>query len=53
LPHKTTASLEKSGIGLLNVRRRLELSYPHQYELLVQDEADRYYVQLKLNLICP
>ena len=53
LPHKTPASLEKSGIGLLNVRRRLELSYPQQYELQVQDQADRYFVQLKLNLICP
>jgi hypothetical protein len=36
---------------LLNVRRRLDLSYPGQYDLQVQDEADRYYVQLKLNLI--
>jgi two-component system, LytTR family, sensor histidine kinase AlgZ len=50
LPHQP-APLEKSGIGLLNVRRRLELSYPHQHELQVQDEADRYCVQLKLNLI--
>jgi two-component system sensor histidine kinase AlgZ len=50
LPQKSTSSLEKSGIGLLNVQRRLDLSYPGQYALEVQDEADRYFVQLKLNL---
>lgn len=50
LPQKSTTSLEKSGIGLLNVQRRLELSYPQQYELLVEEDDDRYYVQLKLNL---
>lgn len=50
LPHQTTSSLGKSGIGLLNVQRRLDLSYPNQYELEVQEEADRYFVQLKLNL---
>jgi two-component system sensor histidine kinase AlgZ len=51
LPLTANTTLEKSGIGLLNVRRRLDLSYPGQYDLQVQDEADRYYVQLKLNLI--
>lgn len=50
LPQQTAASPEKSGIGLLNVRRRLELSYPDQHELQVREEADRYFVELKLNL---
>jgi LytS/YehU family sensor histidine kinase len=40
----------KSGIGLQNVRRRLELTYPGKYELAVKDLPDRYYVQLKLVL---
>ncbi|HZY78234.1 MAG TPA: histidine kinase [Cyclobacteriaceae bacterium] len=40
----------KSGIGLQNVRRRLELTYPDKYELDVKDLADRYYVKLKLVL---
>jgi len=41
---------EKSGIGLQNVKRRLELSYPGQYTLSVSDLPDRYAVQLKLTL---
>lgn len=41
---------EKSGIGLQNVRRRLELSYPAQYELIEEDRKDSYFVELKLDL---
>lgn len=41
---------EKSGIGLQNVQRRLALSYPGQYELKMDDAADTYFVELKLNL---
>ncbi|HEY3402306.1 MAG TPA: histidine kinase [Ohtaekwangia sp.] len=40
----------KSGIGLLNVQRRLELSYPEQYSLNVQDLSDRYAIKLQLQL---
>jgi LytS/YehU family sensor histidine kinase len=41
---------EKSGIGLLNVRRRLELSYPNKYQLQIEDLPDRYKITLKLDL---
>jgi two-component system sensor histidine kinase AlgZ len=40
----------KSGIGLQNVARRLELSYPGKYTLQVNDQPDRYAVQLNLTL---
>jgi two-component system sensor histidine kinase AlgZ len=40
----------KSGIGLQNVKRRLELSYPGQYQLDVDDKSDRYAVELNLTL---
>ena len=42
---------EKSGIGLKNVKRRLDLSYTENYELAVQENENSYSVDLKLNLI--
>ncbi len=41
---------EKSGIGLQNVRRRLELSYPDRYRLHTDETEDRYRVDLQLQL---
>ena len=41
---------KSSGIGLQNVRRRLELTYPEKYTLEVKDQPDRYSVKLKLAL---
>lgn len=46
-----TANLhEKSGIGLQNVKRRLDLSYPKQYNLITEDKKDVYFVQVTLAL---
>jgi hypothetical protein len=41
---------QKSGIGLQNVKRRLELSYPGRHRLTVEDLKDRYSVQLNVQL---
>jgi len=41
---------EKSGIGLQNVQRRLELSYPDQHTLTVTEDAETYKIELKLTL---
>ena len=35
-----------SGIGLANVKRRLELLYPDNHQLTIKDEADFYLIRL-------
>lgn len=40
----------RNGIGISNTTRRLELLYPGAHELTVREEADRFYVTLKLNV---
>lgn len=40
-----------TGIGLKNIRRRLDLLYPNQYELVIQDNSRHYLVELRLKLI--
>ena len=41
---------EKSGIGLQNVKRRLELSYPGKYKLLTEDTMEKYVVKLNISI---
>lgn len=40
----------KSGIGLKNVKRRLELLYPSRHQLGIVKEAEAHWVDLKLEL---
>ena len=39
---------ESSGIGLANVRRRLELLYPNQHELDIVEKENSYLIELKI-----
>jgi len=41
---------ENNGIGMENVKRRLELLYPGAYELEIKNKANKYQVLLKINL---
>ena len=41
---------KSGGIGLVNVRRRLDLLYPDNYNLDIKNNPNTYHVNLKLNL---
>ena len=43
-------SAEKSGFGIANCRKRLDLLYPGRYVLEIREEADEYRVTLDLKL---
>ena len=50
MPFVKPEAEQKSGIGLQNVKRRLELSYPGKHSLTVENQKDRYSVQLNIQL---
>jgi len=41
---------QHGGIGLNNVKRRLELLYPRQHELVIENNADIYKINFKLKI---
>ncbi len=49
-PGESTQVVNYGGIGLKNVQRRLDLVYPGQYELDIQNYDDRFEVRLKVTL---
>lgn len=48
--HDRNYAYEVGGIGLKNVKRRLELIYPHNHSLVIDDKPDAYSVNLKIGL---
>ncbi len=52
-PKRKAKELEKqdhSGIGIENVRKRLEMIYPHKYSLLCKESEHKYVVDLMIEL---
>jgi two-component sensor histidine kinase len=41
---------QTGGIGMVNVKRRLDLTYPQKYKLTVENREEEYYSELYLNL---
>jgi LytS/YehU family sensor histidine kinase len=50
LPPAGKEAIQKTGIGLQNVKRRLDLSYPGKHTLREENLPDRYAVQLNIQL---
>ncbi|MEO8475251.1 MAG: histidine kinase [Chryseolinea sp.] len=48
--HASVAAVAPSGIGLKNVRRRLDLIYPDSHQLAITENAGCYEVKLQLTL---
>lgn len=42
--------MEISGIGLENVKRRLQLAYPHKHQLMIKNESGKFMVNLEIDL---
>jgi len=47
--HETGNNNQKRGIGIENVKRRLELLYPKHYELNISSDDNIFRVQLKID----
>ncbi|MHC2991762.1 histidine kinase [Pontibacter sp. HJ8] len=41
---------DQSGIGLLNVRQRLNLLYPERHELIIRETSEEFFVHLTIQL---
>lgn len=52
LPENFIASIENisSGVGIANVKRRLELLYPDKHTLIIKNETTSFFVSLKIKI---
>lgn len=50
LPEESYTKDQEGGIGLKNVRRRLELVYPGRHDLRIEADTTQFDVHLKINL---
>lgn len=50
---KSSNEIDKGGIGLVNVKRRLELLYPQKHNLEIQEDKGWYKVDLKIEIAAP
>lgn len=50
LPEQGYTKDQTGGIGLENVKRQLELTYPGRHELDIRPGEDRYFIKLKIDL---
>ena len=48
--HQANTEKQHSGIGLQNVKQRLQLLYPHRHELIIRESDKEYFVHLTLTL---
>jgi two-component system, LytTR family, sensor kinase len=48
--HSSTEAVRHSGIGLKNVKRRLDLIYPAKHELIIHQDENQFRVTLHLEL---
>lgn len=49
-PQKKHPVKQETGVGLRNVRRRLELEYPERYDLSIKETSEVYEVKLTLRI---
>lgn len=50
IKHENDPEKLQSGVGLQNVKQRLALLYPNQYELIIRENAKEFFIHLTLQL---
>ena len=49
-PQRQSPSAKKGGIGLVNIKKRLDIYYPNQHQLKIEDSESTYKIYLCLTL---